>query len=444
MSVHSNAGIGGMQGEAVRLREQEKERRELYGRVTWRLVPFFCLCYLAAYLDRINVGLAKLQMQQDLGFSETVYGLGAGLFFVGYILFEVPSNLVLARMGARLWIARIMITWGLISGATMFVSTPMQFYVLRFLLGVAEAGFFPGVMLYLTYWYPTRMRSKIMALFLIGLPLASLVGAPLSGWIMTAFAGVRGHAGWQWLFFLEAIPSVVLGLLVFVYLPNGIESAKWLSPREKGLLRGSLDSDKLAESHHSLWAALSSGRVWLLGMIDLSLMMSTYAISFWLPTIIREAGVKSPADIGLLTAIPNAFAIAALLLCGISSDRHRERRWHIVLPALAGAAAMAMSTLYTGHVLATVLLFSLATAGIMAAFPVFWCLPATFLTGPAAAAGIALIASIANLGGFAATYVLGWLKDLTHSSSAGLLLFAACLVAGSLLTLALPKAVVNR
>jgi len=420
------------------------ELQDAYRKVTWRLVPFFCLCYLAAYLDRINVGLAKLQMLSDLGFSEAVYGLGAGLFFIGYILFEVPSNLVLAKMGARLWIARIMITWGLISGATYLVTTPMQFYVLRFLLGVAEAGFFPGVMLYLTYWYPTHQRSRIMAMFLMGLPMASLIGGPLSGWIMTAFAGTLGYAGWQWLFVLEAIPSVLLGVLCLTYLPNRIEAAKWLSPREKLLLRDSLDNDQLAESHHSLWAALSSGRVWLLGLIDLSLMMSIYAISFWLPTIMRDAGVRDTLHIGLLTAIPNALAILALLMNGASSDRLRERRWHIVVPAFIGAMGMALSTLFSDNIALTITMFALATAGITATFPVFWCLPATFLTGPAAAAGIALIASIASFGGFAATYILGWLRDVTHGSSTGILLFAGCLLVGCALTLALPKHVVNR
>lgn len=435
MSVHNNASM-----DSAVLGNQQ----DVYLRVTWRLVPFFCLCYLAAYLDRINVGLAKLQMLHDLSFSETVYGLGAGLFFIGYILFEVPSNLILTKMGARLWIARIMITWGVISGATMLVTTPTQFYILRFLLGVAEAGFFPGVMLYLTYWYPTHKRSKIMAMFLMGLPMASLIGGPLSGWIMTAFSGVHGYAGWQWLFFLEAIPSVVLGVLVFIYLPNSIESAKWLSKEEKATLRDNLNKDKLSESHHSLWAALTNGRVWLLGLIDLSLMMSTYAISFWLPTIIREAGVKNAFDIGLLTAIPNALAIGALLVNGISSDRRRERRWHIIVPAAIGAFAMGLSTLFTNSVGLTVLLFAIATAGITATYPVFWCLPATFLTGRAAAGGIALIASIASFGGFSATYVIGWIKDVTQSSSMGILLFAGCLLVGCALVLRLPKAVVNR
>lgn len=440
MSYQYNQSIPGVvEGTMTGSKEQDT-----YRKVTWRIVPFFCLCYLAAYLDRINVGLAKLQMAGALGFSEVVYGLGAGLFFIGYIMFEVPSNLLLQKMGARLWIARIMITWGLLSGATMFVTTPMQFYVLRFLLGVAEAGFFPGVLLYLTYWYPTHKRSKIMAIFLVGLPLASMIGNPISGWIMTSFAGLYGWAGWQWLFFLEAIPSVLLGIMVFSYLPNSIEAAKWLSTNEKKILSDNLKKDTLAEQHHSLWAALSSGRVWLLGVIDMFLMMSTYAIGFWLPTLIRDTGVRDTLDIGLLTAIPHAFAIVALLANGISSDRHRERRWHIVIPMLVGAIGLSLTTLYTSNLTATVILFTIANVGIVATFPVFWCLPSTFLTGRAAAAGIALIASIANVGGFAATFLLGWLKQATDSPSAGLLAFSACLVIGCFLVLSLPAKTVNR
>ncbi|MBB1633688.1 MFS transporter [Cupriavidus sp. UME77] len=417
---------------------------DIYRKVTWRLIPFFCACYLAAYLDRINVGLAKLQMLDDLHFSETIYGLGAGLFFVGYILFEVPSNLVLQKVGARLWIARIMVTWGLLSGATMFVTTPTQFYVLRFLLGAAEAGFLPGVLLYLTYWFPTHKRSKIIALFMMGLPLASMIGSPLSGWIMTAFAGMHGWAGWQWLFFLEAIPSVLLGVMVFIYLPNGIKDAKWLQADEKRTLQRNLDTDVLVENNHSLMAAFADRRVWMLGLIDMCLLMGTYSIGFWMPTIIRDSGVASPLHIGLLTAIPHAAAVIGMLLNGAHSDKTRERRWHIVLPTLAGAAGLVGSTFVTGSTSATLVMLTVANVGIVATFPVFWCLPSTFLSGTAAAAGIALACSVANLGGFAATYLLGWLKDTFHSPSAGLILFAGCLVASCFLVLAMPAKVVNR
>jgi sugar phosphate permease len=417
---------------------------DVYRKVTWRIVPFFCLCYLAAYLDRINVGLAKLQMLNDLNFSEEIYALGAGLFFIGYIMFEIPSNIILQKMGARLWIARIMITWGALSAATMFVTTPMQFYVVRFLLGVAEAGFFPGVMLYLTYWYPTHKRSKIMAIFLIGLPMAAMIGSPLSGWIMTAFADVHGLKGWQWLFLLEGIPSVMLGVIVFMWLPNNIETSKWLNQDEKKELRGNLDKDVLSENRHSLKDAFTSGRVWLLGTIDMCLMMSAYAISFWLPTIIRDSGINSPQEIGFYTGIPHAFAILALLVAGYSSDKYRERRWHIAIPMIIGAIGLAGSTFATSNPAATVFWFTIANIGIIGALPAFWCLPATFLTGPAAAAGIALIASIANIGGFSATYILGWLKGLTHTPGLGLFIFAGFLIFGCVLALSLPAKIVNK
>ncbi|CAG2157696.1 Putative metabolite transport protein NicT [Cupriavidus yeoncheonensis] len=417
---------------------------DVYGKVAWRLIPLFCLCYIAAYLDRINVGLARLQMLDALSFSETVYGLGAGLFFVGYIIFEVPSNLVLQRVGARFWIARIMITWGLLSAATAFVRTPTQFYVLRFLLGAAEAGFVPGILLYLTCWFPTYRRGKVIAWFMLGIPLASMTGAPLSGWIMTAFAGWHGWAGWQWMFVIEAVPSVVLGVIVLCCLPNSIQKAAWLTPAEKQQLTRNLEADTLAEPRHSLRAVFTDHRIWMLGLIDMCLLMGTYTISFWLPTIIRDSGVQSPLDIGLLTAIPNAVAVVAMLFNGAHSDRERERRWHIVVPVLLGAAGMVASTWFTHDTAATVALMTVAAAGISAGFPVFWCLPATFLQGRAAAGGIALACSVANLGGFAATFVVGWLKDLTHSPNAGLVLFGAFQLLACAIALSMPARVVNR
>ncbi|MGF1683257.1 MFS transporter [Photobacterium minamisatsumaniensis] len=418
---------------------------QLYSKVTWKLIPFFCLCYFAAYLDRINVGLAKLQMAGDLGFSEAVYGLGAGLFFIGYVVFEIPSNLILQKVGARWWIARIMITWGLLSGATMLVTTPTQFYIVRFLLGVAEAGFVPGVLLYLTYWYPTYKRGKIIGLFMMGLPAAALIGSPLSGWIMEAFDGARGFAGWQWLYFLEALPSVILGFLVFIFLPDGIKSAKWLNDEEKEELQHNLEQDHLdVKQKHSVRDALTSGRVWLLCFVDMSFMMGTYAISFWLPTLIREAGATSMSEIGYLTAIPHAFALVFLLLNGMSSDKHRERRWHLAVPLFIGATGLVLSTFFTDNLMMTVLCFTLANVGIVATYSVFWCLPGTFLRGAAAAVGIALITSVANIGGFVATSVLGWLKELTDSSSVGLITFAMFLVVSCILVLRLPKEEVNK
>jgi MFS family permease len=423
--------------------EESDTSAALFRKIAIRLVPFFCICYFAAYLDRINVGLAKLQMVADLGFSETVYGLGAGLFFVGYTLCEVPSNLLMQKVGARVWIARIMITWGLISAATMFARTPMQFYVLRFLLGIAEAGFYPGVMLYLTQWFPSYRRSKVMASFLIGLPLASVLGSPISGWILQFSSGLGGLKGWQWLFVLEAIPSVVLGVVTLLYLPSTVRSAKWLSESEKLEVEEALRDDR-RDTRHSLGDAFRSGRVWLLGAIDMCLMMAIYAIGFWLPSLIRESGVQSTGEIGLLSAIPSAIAIVALYAVGHHSDLRRERRWHIIIPMLTSAIALSASTMFAHNTVATITFFSVATAGVIAALPAFWCLPGTFLSGTAVAAGLAMIASMSNVGGFAATYLIGWLKDATHSSTVGVLFFASFLLLGAVLVWTLPAREVNR
>lgn len=417
-----------------------------YRKITWRLVPFLCLCYLAAYLDRINIGLAKLQMANDLQLSETAFGLGAGLFFVGYILFEVPSNLILQRVGASVWIARIMISWGLLSAATLMVQTPSQFYALRFFLGVAEAGFLPGVLFYLTRWYPSWRRGRIIALFMIGLPLSSLIGGPLSGWIMTHFDQLHGLRGWQWMFLLEGLPSVLLGVMTLWVLPNSVAQANWLSQEEKACVQRDLEIDERegCESKHRLRDGLLNIRVLMLGGIDFSILLSAYAMGFWLPTLIKQAGVTSISTIGYLTAVPSLAALVGMLLIGYSSDRMRERRWHIIVPFIIGAGAMAAST-FAGHsVLATVLLFSLAQAMIIGAVPVFFSLPATFLTGTAAAAGFALACSVANIAGLVSNSIMGLALDLTGSSSGAMWFFAVCLLLSSLLVVALPARLVNR
>ncbi|WP_049018671.1 MFS transporter, partial [Burkholderia multivorans] len=359
-------------------------------------------------------------------------------------LFEVPSNLILQRVGAKLWIARIMITWGLLSGATMFVQTPMQFYVVRFLLGAAEAGFLPGVLLYLTQWYPDARRARIVALFMVGLPLSSMIGSPISGWIMRAFDGVHGLGGWQWLFLLEALPSVLLGFAVLRWLPNRIESAQWLNDDEKRVLRANLDRDPSGNKSHALGRAFSDPKVWALGLIDLCVLLGLYAVSFWLPTILRDTGVKDAYHIGWLMVIPNAAAVLATLYCGASSDRARERRWHIVVPFVVSAVALAIAATSSHGTIGTVVLFSLINAGAAAAMPVVWALPSTFLKGSAAAGGIAFACSIANLGGFGSTYFIGWLRDTFHSQSAGLYAFAACMLIGCALALAYPAKLVNR
>lgn len=418
----------------------------LYRKIAWRLIPFLCFCYLAAYLDRINVGFAKLQMAEQLQLSEAAFGLGAGLFFVGYILFEVPSNLILKRVGARIWIARIMITWGVLSSCTMLVTTPGQFYLVRFLLGVAEAGFLPGALYYLTLWFPTYRRGRIIALFMIGLPLSGVVGAPLSGWILEAFDQTQGLRGWQWLFLLEGIPSVLLGLLALRMLPDGPIHADWLDIGEQGqVLRDlAVDEAQSPASGESFRQGFFNLKVWMLGGIDFAILLSAYAMGFWLPTFIRNAGVTDVSDIGLLTALPSIAAVLGMLGLGASSDRFRERRWHIILPFWIGAAAMAASTAFTHDVIATVLLFSIAQAAIIGAVPVFFSLPATFLTGTAAATGFALACSLANIAGLVSNSLIGAALDLTGKSGSALWFFAGCLVLGSLLVIALPAKVVNR
>lgn len=433
-------------GPAATQPSQDTEGRRLYRKVAWRLIPFLCCCYLAAYLDRINVGFAKLQMADQLQLSDAAFGLGAGLFFVGYILFEVPSNLILKRVGARVWIARIMVSWGVLSACTLLVTTPAQFYVLRLLLGIAEAGFLPGVLYYLTLWFPTHRRGRMIALFMIGLPLSSVIGAPLSGWILEAFDGLQGLRGWQWLFLLEGVPSVLLGLLALRLLPEGPQDAEWLDLREQGhLLRDlTVDEAQSPASGDSFRQGFFNLKVWMLGGIDFAILLSAYAMGFWMPTFIRQAGVADASDIGLLTALPSIAAVFGMLALGASSDRFRERRWHIILPFWTGAAAMAASTAFTDNVVVTVLLFSIAQAAIIGAVPVFFSLPATFLTGTAAATGFALACSLANIAGLVSNTLIGFALDITGRSGGALLFFAACLVLGSLLVVALPAKVVNR
>ena len=415
-----------------------------YAKVTWRLLPFLFICYVAAYLDRVNVGFAKLQMLSDLKFSETIYGLGAGIFFIGYFIFEVPSNLMLHRFGARKWIARIMISWGVISGCMMLVQTPTSFYILRFLLGVAEAGFFPGIILYLTYWYPAARRSKVTSLFMTGIPMAGVIGGPLSGWILTAFDGMNGLAGWKWLFILEAAPSIFLGLMVLVYLDDKISDATWLSTEEKALLQRNIEADGAHIEDHSALGAFRNAKVWILAAAYFGFIMGLYGVSFWLPSLVKASGVTNAATIGWLVAIPYAAAVASMIWTSGHSDRTGERRWHIAVPALIGAAGLVASILVPQTPLWAIVTLTVATMGILTGLAQFWCLPPAFLGGAAAAAGIALINSVGNLAGFVSPFIVGWIKDLTGSTNNGLLVISASLVVGSAIVLSMSKKTVNR
>ncbi|APG94330.1 MFS transporter [Sinorhizobium americanum] len=416
-----------------------------YSKVFWRIIPFLMLCYVVAYLDRVNVGFAKLQMSSELGLSEAAYGIGAGIFFIGYFLFEVPSNIILNKVGARVWIARIMITWGMISAAFMFTTSETVFYILRFLLGVAEAGFFPGIILYLTTWYPAHRRAKIITTFMSAIPISSIFGNPLSGLLMDSFHGTHGLSGWQWMFLIEAIPALIFGVATFFYLDDTIGHANWLTKEEKKVLTANIDAENRTKSSspHSVAATLADRRVWLMCLIYFCFVLGQYGLNFWMPTLVKATGVTGNLNIGLISAIPYICTFIAMLALGRSSDRLRERRWHLVVPAVIAAGGFVAATTATSTTLAIVCL-SLAAAGAISCAPLFWSLPTAFLAGTGAAAGIAWINSVGNLAGFLGPFLVGYLKDFTGSNSAGMYLLAAALVIGSLAVLAVPAKTVNR
>jgi len=412
----------------------------VYRKVGWRLIPLLFVCYIAAYLDRVNVGFAKLQMQSALQFSETVYGLGAGIFFIGYFLFEVPSNVILHKVGARRWIARIMITWGLLSAGTMFVTTPQAFYILRFFLGAAEAGFFPGIILYLTYWYPAHRRGKATSLFLAAIPFAGILGGPFSGWILKTMNGINGWEGWQWLFLLQGLPTVGIGLIVLGYLDDRVRDAKWLTADERELVARDIAAEASGKAEGGVRSVLANPRVWLLAIVYFCFTSGLYGISFWLPSIIKALGVNDPLNVGLLSAVPWTLGVIAMYLVARSADRMLERRWHSAISGVVGAAGLILSVVFHGDAMMAIAGLTLATMGIMACLPVFWGLPTAFLGGAAAAAGIALINSIGNLSGFAAPYMIGMIKDATQSTDAGMYMLAVLLLTGAALVLAVRTA----
>ena len=403
----------------------------LYSKITWRLLPFLMGLWVLAWLDRVNVGFAKLQMLESLHFSEAVYGLGAGIFFLGYFLFEVPSNALLQKIGAKKTIMRITIGWGVICILQAWVSTPWQFYALRFLLGAFEAGFYPGIILYLTQWYPTDRRAKAFGTFMCASALAGVLGGPIAGIVMTGMDTMHGMHGWQWLFILEGIPSVLAGVVAYFYMTDAPDHATWLSQTEKQLVRKTLEKDSKDLGHRgSDWRSVfTSGKVWLLIAIFFCLLCANSALTFWIPTIIRDAGFTTPMMIGWIAAGAYIFGAAGMVLVGARSDRNKEIRWHFATPA--GIAAIAMSTkallLSQGVLNPSLIIVALVIAlvGTMSAIPVFWQLPNLYLTGAAAAIGVAFINSVANLAGFGAPYVLGIVKNATGNLALGLYLVAA-------------------
>ncbi|WP_336011321.1 MFS transporter [Acinetobacter calcoaceticus] len=420
-------------------------RKSAYRKIAFRLMPFLMLCYFCAYLDRVNVGFAKLQMMSDLQFSEAVYGLGAGIFFIGYFLCEVPSNIVLHKVGARRWIARIMITWGILSGCFAFVQTEWQFYTLRFLLGVAEAGLAPGLLLYLTYWFPSYRRARMTVLWFIAIPISGMIGGPLSGLIMDRMSGVHGWFGWQWMFLIEAIPTVLVGLLVLAVLKDSVQDANWLTQDEKNLVKQELAQDNQhKEGHGSVKEFVADKRLWLLAGIYFCVVMGQYAITFWLPTLIRNSGISDNWHIGLLTSLPYMCAIVVMLLAGRSGDHFQERRWHLIIPMCAGAIALTLATLLASNLTLSLICLCIAASGVLTASSLFWMLPTNFLGGVSAAAGIAAVNSFANLAGFCSPYLIGWVTTNTGSNAIGMFLITAVLIFGASLVLRVPAKLVNR
>jgi D-galactonate transporter len=408
-------------------------------KLTTRLVCFTGLLFFLNYLDRVNVGFAALKMNQDLGFTASVYGFGAGVFFISYALLEIPSNLMLRRVGPRLWLARIMITWGIISGCFAFIQGATGFYVLRFLLGAAEAGFVPGVVLYLTFWFPAAYRARAFATFFAAAQLSSIIGAPLSGWILSATHELGGIAGWRWMFLLEAVPSVIAGIVILFYLPDRPEQAGWLTAPEKLWLKAQLAADAPVAAHGSVGAFLSDARVWTLTGIYFFYAVSVYGILFWLPQIIRGFGNLDPVQVGFLTSIPYICALISMLVVGRHSDRTGERRLHIAGCALLGGIALLGSALVGQPVWAYVLI-CVAAVGIWGQNGVFWTLPTSYLGGVAAAGGIAFINCIAQFGGFFGPFGVGWIKDATGTFALALLPLAVASLLVTVLALSLGRA----
>lgn len=415
---------------------EDVERRTLQ-RITWRIVPFIMILYFIAYIDRVNIGFASLTMNKDLGFSSAVFGFGAGIFFVGYFLFEVPSNIILEKVGARLWIARVMVTWGLISGGFAFIESETSFYVMRFLLGAAEAGFFPGIILYLSYWFPARRRALVVSFFMAAAPISVVLGSPLSSALLE-MDGIWGLKGWQWMFILEAIPAVLLGIMVLFYMTDRPEKAKWLAEDEREWLVNEMNAERAAKgpkAPHSIVAGLTDLRVLALALIYFGTSAGLYTLGIWAPQIIRQFGLSTMA-VGFLNAVPPTIAIIAMVFWSRHSDQTGERTWHVVIACLVASAGLALAGI-AGSVVSVVAALTLVNVGISSAKPPLWAMPTMFLSGTAAATGIATINSIGNLGGFAGPWVIGWVRETTGSFAGGLYVVAGLLILSAVLTLIL-------
>lgn len=429
----SQIAIEGLQRDVA---DSDIERSTMRA-VSLRILPFLILAYFVCVLDRVNVSFAALTMNADLGFTPLIYAWGAGIFFIGYFILEVPSNIALHYVGARRWIARIMVTWGLLSASMALVSGPNSFYALRFLLGVAEAGFFPGIILYLTYWYPAKYRARVMSAFILGAPLSAVFGGPVSG-LLLEMNNIMGLKGWQWLFIIEGIPATLLGVVAFFYLTDRPSQAKWLAPEQRQWLEARIESERSAkEAAHSmtLLQALKSSKVLALSFVYFGLLAGLYGIQFWLPQIVKGFGLTN-IQTGFVSALPFAFGTVAMYLWGRRSDLAKERVWHIAVPLFVTAIALVASA-YAGNLPLTMAALIVAAIGGFAAFGLFWTLPTAVLTGIGAAGGIALINSIGSLAGFGGPYLIGWVKELTGNTMAGLLVLSALPAMAAIVVVAL-------
>ncbi len=410
----------------------------IYRKIFLRLIPFLMVLWILAWIDRVNIGFVKLTMLDDLKWSEAVYGLGAGIFFLGYFFFEVPSNLLLQKIGAKKTIMRITIGWGITSIVMMFVTSPGMFYFLRFLLGVFEAGFYPGIILYLTFWFPNDRRAKAFGMFMSASALAGVIGGPLAGFIMTSLNGVNGWQGWQWVFLIEGIPSVLAGVVTYFYLTDKPEQATWLTKQERDLVHADLarDAESLGHREHSLLASLKDGKIWLMILIYFCIIAANSSLTFYGPTLVKEVGFTSPLAVGWIMSAAYLCGAAGMILNGVHSDRHQEARWHCAVAAAVGSASLlAIALLLNASPLLTLVMLTLAIVGTMSSIPVFWQMPNRFLSGAAAAGGVALINSIANLAGFGAPWMLGLIKTSTGQLTAGLYVVAAFEICATLLIL---------
>lgn len=410
----------------------------IYKKIFMRLIPFLMMLWILAWLDRVNIGFVKLTMLDELKWSEAIYGLGAGVFFLGYFFFEVPSNLLLQKIGAKKTIMRITIGWGITSIVMMYVRTPEMFYFLRFLLGVFEAGFYPGIILYLTFWFPNDRRAKAFGMFMSASAFAGVIGGPMAGAIMTNLNGINGWAGWQWVFLIEGVPSVMAGIATYFYLTDTPEQAHWLTQRERTMVHADLERDAVSLGHreHSLLGSLKDGRIWLMIAIYFCIIAANSSLTFYGPTLVKEVGFTSPLAVGWIMAAAYLCGAAGMILNGIHSDRHQEARYHCGLAAALGSVSLlVVALLLKTSPLLTLVMLALAIVGTMSAIPVFWQMPNRFLTGAAAAGGVALINSVANLAGFGAPWMLGIIKTSTGQLTTGLYVVAAFEICATILIL---------